>query len=349
MEVHELSQALEDLKARVYEKIDETVEEKTKEIQKHVDVLDVKMQGRTVAYKVNVSTLPEALKNTLSAKEADVKNLTNDKLMVKSVFTTDVTGGNNHTFREGVVLKPTQLVNVSDLIGSVKTQGGAYSYAVETVTGAPAVQVEGSKKADISIDFTYETVQTKFIAGITEVSRQFLNNFSSLANSIPTILSREYYKAENTLYSTELLSKATTSTITTGSEVEVLTKEVSAMLGNNITPTAIVLNPEDYTNILLNETNATSGYDLPKVVNVSPTGQVSILGISVYMATWIAPQSYLVMNGEKVLDCIQENMNLQVDNSEKFSSNISIFRIEKQSQIAVLAPAEVVKGTFETV
>lgn len=348
MNHNELKSALEELKENVYNKIDEAVEEKTKAMQSHLDILDIKAQtGKKVETKT--TSLPEALKNTLSIKENEVKNLTNDKLMVKSVFTTDVTGGNDHTFRDSVVLKPAQLVNVSDLIGFVRTTGGAYSYAVEAVTGEPAVQVEGSKKADVSIDFTYATVQTKFIAGITEVSRQFLNNFTSLANSIPTILSREYYKAENTLYATELLAKATASAITTGSEVEVLTKEVSAMLGANIVPTSIVLNPSDYTKILLNETNATSGYDLPKVVSVSSTGQVSILGVPVYMASWTAAKSYIVMNGQKVLDCIQEDMNLQVDNSEKFSSNISIFRIEKQSQIAVLAPAEVIKGTFATV
>lgn len=329
--------------------LENNLDSKLNAIQNHVDKLDVKMQenrSNGLDFGTKNITLPIALKNTLNAKENEVKSLTNEKLLVKSVFTTNVTGGNDHSFRDAVVLKPAQLVNVTDLIGGVQIQGGAYTFAVEAVTGAPAAQVEGAKKADVSIAFTYETVQTKFIAGITEVSRQFLNNFSSLANSIPTILGREFYKAENTLYSTELFAKATASTILTGSEVEVLTKEVSSMLGNNVQPTAIVLNPADYTLILLNETNSTSGYDLPPAMNVSSTGQVSVLGVPVYMATWVDAKDYIVFNGEKVLDCIQEGLNLQVDNSEKFSSNVSIFRIEKQSQIAILAPAEVVKGTF---
>jgi hypothetical protein len=319
-------------------------------IQNHVDKLDVKLQENRNGLEFGTKTLSlkDALKNTLNSKENEVKSLTNDKLLVKSVFTSNVTGGNNHTFRDTVVLKPAQLVNVTDLIGGVQIQGGAYSYAVETVTGAPAVQTEGEPKADVSISFEYETVQTDFIAGITEVSRQFLNNYTSLANSIPTILQREFYKAENTLYSVEMFAKATASSVTGTSEVEVLTKEVSAMLGDNIQPTAIVLNPADYTNILLNETNATSGYDLPPAMNVSSTGQVTVLGVPVYMATWIDAGNYIVFNGNKVLDCIQEGLNLQIDNSEKFSSNISIFRIEKQSQIAILAPAEVVKGTFSS-
>lgn len=344
MENKDIVNALDEIKKTVNEKVDE----KINGIQDHLDKLDIKLQSRSGGsqFEINNTTLPLALKNTLNAKENEVKNLTNDKLLIKSVFTTNVTGGNNHTFRDAVVLQPAQLVNVTDLIGSTNVQGGAYSYAVETVTGAPAAQVEGSKKSDVSVAFEYETVQTKFIAGITEVSRQFLNNYSSLANSIPTILGREFYKAENTLYATELFSKATPSAITTGSEVEVLTKEVSAMLGNNVQPTSIVLNPADYTNILLNETNATSGYDLPPAMNVSSTGQVSVLGVPVYMATWVDAKDYLVLNGDKVLDCIQEGLNMQVDNSEKFSSNISIFRIEKQSQIAILAPAELVKGTF---
>lgn len=118
------------------------------------------------------------------------------------------------------------------------------------------------------------------------------------------------------------------------------------MLGNNVQPTAIVLNPADYTSILLNETNSTSGYDLPLAMNVSSTGQVSVLGVPVYMATWVDAIDYIVFNDYKVLDCIEEGLNLQVDNSEKFSSNISIFRIEKQSQIAILPPAEIIKGTF---
>lgn len=332
--------------------LENNLDAKLKDIQDHVEKLDIKIQENRkggLAFGTINTSLPIALKNTLNAKENEVKSLTNDKLLIKSVFTSNVTGGNEHTYKQDAVLKPAQLVNVTDLIGGVQIQGGAYTFAVETVTGAPAVQVEGSKKADVSIAFEYETVQTTFIAGITEVSRQFLNNYSSLANSIPTILDREFYKAENTLYSAELFDKATASTVIGSSEVEILTKEVSTMLGNNIQPTAIVLNPADYTNILLNETNATSGYDLPPAMNVSSTGQVTVLGVPCYMATWVGAGDYLVFNGNKVLDCIQEGLNLQVDNSEKFSSNISIFRIEKQSQIAILAPAEVVKGVFASV
>jgi hypothetical protein len=185
--------------------LENNLEAKLNAIQNHVDKLDVKIQENRkggLKFGTNNTTLPIALKNTLNAKENEVKSLANDKLLVKSVFTTNVTGGNEHTFKQDVVLKPAQLVNVTDLIGRTQIQGGAYTFAVETVTGAPAAQVEGSKKADVSIEFAYETVQTKFIAGITEVSRQFLNNYSSLANSIPTILGREFYKAENTLYST---------------------------------------------------------------------------------------------------------------------------------------------------
>jgi hypothetical protein len=328
----------------------EAIEEKTNAIQDHVNLLDVKIQqmnnGIGGRKSNGTDDLKSAVAKAIQSKETEVKNLTNNTIHIKSVFTTDVTGGLDHTFYPSVVLKPRHLVNVTDLIGSVRIEGGSFSYASETVTGAPAIQVEGAAKADISIDFDYDTVKTEFIAGITEVSRQFLNNFTALSRSIPAILDREYYKKENQLYSTELFAKATASTITGDSEIEVLTKNVSKMMGDNIVPTAIVLHPTDYTNILLNETTASSGYDLPNVVTISENGMVAIMGVPVYMAVWVAAGEYIVMNGNKVLDVVQEGLNLQIDNSEKFSKNISIFRIEKQSNIAILAPWEVVKGDF---
>lgn len=327
----------------------EAIEEKTNAIQDHVNKLDVKLQQMNNGIGATKSNVPNDLKSSVAkaikSKENEIKNLSNDKIQIKSVYTTDVTGGNDHTYRPSVVMNPRQLVNVSDLIGRTQIFGGSYSYAVETVTGAPAVQVEGAAKADVSIDFEYKTVATQFIAGITEVSRQFMNSYSGLAASIPAILDREYYKKENELYSTALFAAATTSTVTGTNAVKVLTTEISKMLGNNIQPTAVVLNPASYALLLLNETNTTSGYNVPAVVTIDTDGMVRILGVPVFQAVWVATGKYLVFNGNKVLDCIQEGLNLQIDNSEKFSKNISIFRIEKMSQIAILAPSEVIKGT----
>jgi hypothetical protein len=348
IEMNEIKDALDGIKSEVKNQIDSKVKEHLDVMQNHLDKLDIKLQSANSGGSINSpkTDLKESLTKSLYSKENEVKNLTNDKLQIKSIFTSDVTGLKPHSFRNDVVIKPRALVNVTDLIGKVDIQGGSYSYAVETVTGAPAEQVEGSAKADVSIEFEYKTVSTDFIAGVTEVSRQFLNNFSSLAQSIPSILDREYYKAENTLYSTALFAAATESTVTGDNLVQVLTKEVAKMMGNNYSPTAIVLNPVDYSNLLLNETNSTSGYDLPAVVTISPQGMVYILGVPVYMANWVTAEDYIVFNGSKVLDCVQENLNLQIDNSEKFSKNISIFRVEKQANIAILAPYEVIKGSI---
>lgn len=342
-QIDEVKEALNDIKV----KVDTAIDEKTKSFQDQLDILFVKTQGGGAIHGTNKpQDLQTAIKGAIKSKENEIKNMDKSVLQIKSVFTSDVTGTHKpHSFKDSVVLRPSQLINVTDLIGKVAIQGGSYSYAVETVSGAPAVQVEGEAKANIDVNFEYKTVDTHFIAGVTEVSRQFLNNYTSLAASIPTILDREYYKKENELYSAALFSAATASTVASGDEVTMLTKEIAALMGNNIEPTAIVLNPSNYTDILLNEKSG-AGYNLPKVVMVSENGLMSILGVPVFMATWVAAQSYLVLNGNKIMDAVQEDLNLQIDNSEKFSKNISIFRIEKQSNIVVTAPAELIKGTF---
>ena len=336
------------IKQQVENNIDTKVNEPLAAMQKHLDLLDVKMQqaGANGTIQKTPIDLKTAVSKAIQSKEAEIKDLTNNTIQVKSVLTTSVTGGLDHTFRDQVVMKPGHLVNVTDLIPSVQTMGGSYSYAIETVTGSPAIQVEGEAKAVVDISFDYDTCKTEFIASVTDVSRQFLNNFQSLRQSIPSILEREFYFKLNTLYATEIRAKATATTITGDNEIDTLTKVIADMMGKNISPTVVVLNPVDYTALLLNKAGGSEEYDLPNVVTISPTGLVSILGVPVVMAVWQTAGAFLVMNGNKVVQAVQENMNFQIDGSEKFSKNLVVMRLEQQSWVAVMAPAEVVKGTF---
>jgi HK97 family phage major capsid protein len=345
METKEIKEILENIKSQVNEKIASEL----KAMQDHLDTLDIKMQGVGGVVIEKTVSIVQSIKSALKTSESKIKDLAKETMRIKSIVTGSVTGGLDHTFMPGASLKPNALVNVTDLIQAVQIEGGSYSYAIETVTGAVAAQVEGNAKANLDVAFVYDTIATKFIAGVSKVSRQFINNFTSLSQTLPSILDREFRKAENTLYATELFAKATASTLTSGNKIERLVNEVAKLLGANVSPTAVVLNPVDYSEILLNKATTSGEYDIPNAVTISEVGQMRILGVAVVMANWVPATQYLVFDGTKIIDAIQESLNLQIDNSQYFDSNMSVFRIEKQSNIAVTAPWTIVKGDFDTI
>lgn len=337
--------------ARIEKEAGTRVNELQKEVErlsKLGDELDVKLNGGGKGIINNpgeVKDLAGYIQKAFTANETAIKN-NEDKLRVKAITLGSVTGVGPSTFRPGVVMKENPLTNVTDLIGAVSFTGTSYSYAQEAVSGAPAKQVEGQAKANVDITFTYTAVEPSFLASVTKVTRQFLLSYSSLAQSLSSILSREFYKAENSAYSTALFSAATTSTVTGTNAIEIIVKNLTNMFGANITPTVVCLSPLDYGNILLNKSGTSQEYDTPSAVTISPEGNVSIMGVSVRMCSWVTENNYLIFDGNKILDCIQEGMSLQSDASTGFATNEVYFRLEKSSNIAIMANWTLVKGLF---
>lgn len=246
---------------------------------------------------------------------------------------------------------PSQMVNIEDLARAVTAENGIYVYTRETGAegsiGAPAS--EGGAKSQKDYDFTAYDVTTDFLAGITRYSKKMRNNLTYIVNSIPALLRRDYYKAENAAFQAILAAAATASTekITGKTKAEMLINEIGKLQDADYDGTnLIVVKPTDYLSIL-----KTAKDDLAAAVTYDG-GVLRVAGVQVLKASsWLPANKYYVADWSRVSKVSTEGLSLEFSETEgsNFMNNNITARIEAQVGFAVEQPAAVIYGDFTSV
>lgn len=377
MEALEIKNALEGIKAQVETKATEqTIEVKgliealetkmkaesdtiigdlkadLKAIQAHADKLDVKLKANAVEVKnedLLVKSITENFKDISEVRKGNA-------LQVKAVGNmtlANLTGDAPRDYNLNVVMIPGQMVNVSDLVGSVNISGGTYTYPREGAgEGSIATQTEGSSKSQRDYDFTMVDLATNFIAGFTRYSKKMANNLPFLTSFIPNALRRDYAIAENSIFNTVLAGAATASAqiITGKNKIEMLLNEIATQEGLNYPVNGIVVRPADYWDILKTEKSTGAGYGLPGIVTLEG-GQLRINGIPIFKANWLAANKYYVGDWSRVNKIVTEGLSLEFSETEgtNFVTNNITARIEAQVGLAVEQPAALIYGDFSAI
>jgi len=377
MEALEIKNALEGIKAQVETK----ATEQTVEVKGLIEALEVKMKAEkdadVLALKADLTAIQahaDKLDVKLKANAIEVKN---EDLLVKSITENfkgisevrkgnalqvkavgnmtlaNLTGDAPRDYNLNVVMIPGQMVNVSDLVGSVNISGGTYTYPREGAgEGSIATQTEGSAKSQRDYDFTMVDLATNFIAGFTRYSKKMANNLPFLTSFIPNALRRDYAIAENSIFNGVLAAAATASTeiITGKNKIEMLLNEIAKQEGLNYPVNAIVVRPADYWDILKTEKSTGAGYGLPGIVTLEG-GQLRINGIPLLKANWLAANKYYVGDWSRVNKIVTEGLSLEFSETEgtNFVTNNITARIEAQVGLAVEQPAAIVYGDFTAI
>lgn len=353
------NQASEAQKALFAEELKTTKEDfeaKLKAVQDHADKLDLKMQANPVGQKTegyDAQMTKAITDNFAQIKEVRKGNAIQLKVVGDMTLPVNLTGAQPKDYNFDVVMIPGQMVNVSDLVGTVNIEGGTYTFPREGVgEGSIATQVEGANKSQRDYDFTMVDVNTDFIAGYTRYSKKMANNLPFLTSFIPKALRRDYFIAENAAFNTVLAAAATPSTevITGQNKIEMLINEIAKQEALNYTVNAIVVRPADYWDILITEKSAGAGYGLPGIVTLE-NGQLRINGIPLIRANWPAPNKYYVGDWTRVNKIVTEGLSVEFSEVEgtNFVKNNITARIESQTALAVEQPAAIVYGDFTAI
>lgn len=321
-------------------------------IQAHADKLDVKLKANAIEVKnedLLVKSITENFKGISEVRKGNA-------LQVKAVGNmtlANLTGDAPRDYNLNVVMIPGQMVNVSDLVGSVNISGGNYTYPREGAgEGSIATQTEGSSKSQRDYDFTMVDLATNFIAGFTRYSKKMANNLPFLTSFIPNALRRDYAIAENSIFNTVLAGAATASAqiITGKNKIEMLLNEIATQEGLNYPVNGIVVRPADYWDILKTEKSTGAGYGLPGIVTLEG-GQLRINGIPIFKANWLAANKYYVGDWSRVNKIVTEGLSLEFSETEgtNFVTNNITARIEAQVGLAVEQPAALIYGDFTAV
>jgi len=322
-------------------------------IQAHADKLDVKLKEKSASTS-NEDALTKSIElNFKSISEVRKGNALQTKVVGDMTLGANLTGDAPRDYNLNVVMIPGQMVNVSDLVGSVNISGGTYTYPREGVgEGLITTQTEGSSKSQRDYDFTMVDLATNFIAGFTRYSKKMANNLPFLTSFIPNALRRDYAIAENSIFNTVLAGAATASAqiITGKNKIEMLLNEIATQEGLNYPVNGIVVRPADYWDILKTEKSTGAGYGLPGIVTLEG-GQLRINGIPIFKANWLAANKYYVGDWSRVNKIVTEGLSLEFSETEgtNFVTNNITARIEAQVGLAVEQPAAIVYGDFTAI
>jgi HK97 family phage major capsid protein len=352
----EVKSLIEALEAKMKSENNETIEalkNDLKAIQSHADLLDVKLQEKSV--EVKSEGYFQVMEKALTENFNEIKEVRNGKsVQVKAVgdmtLSNNLTGAQPKDYNFDTVMIPGQLVNVADLVGSVNIAGGTYTFPREGAgEGSVAAQTEGSNKSQRDYDFTMVDVNTDFIAGFTRYSKKMANNLPFLTSFIPNALRRDYFFAENSAFNTALAAAATASTeiITDKNKIEMLINEVARLENSNFAANGIVVRPSDFYDIMKTEKSAGAGYGLPGIVTFEG-GVLRINGIPVFKATWLAANKYYVGDWTRVNKVVTQGLSLEFSEQEgtNFVKNNITARIEAQVALAIEQPAAIIYGDF---
>lgn len=294
----------------------------------------------------------EAIKGVAKGRTASFGS--QEMKAVANMLTTGdhVTGDYIRDYNRTPIVLPGHDLNVADLVPSIQIDGGTYTYIRETAgEGAVAAQTEGSNKALVDFNFSHIDVTTDFIAGRTIYSKKMRNNLQYLQSTLPELLRRQYFIAENTAFNTVLAGAATVSTNLIASVdniSELVINDIRDLDVARYNPNGVVMNKANWYSMLFTEKSTGAGYGLPMGFTYEG-GVFRVLGIPVLKADWVAATKYYVADWSMIEKVVTEGLSLEFSDQERFSFNEIVARIEAQVALAVKQPAALIIGDTDAV
>lgn len=329
----------------------EEIKAELKSVQDHANLLDVKLQERKSEPKNNGfdAVFANELKNNFDTiKTVQKGRSANIELKAVGVMTAtaNLTGDSVMTYQAGVAVVPSQKVNVSDLVPTVNSTTGNYVIYRETGSeGSISEQgTPGAAKSQIDYDLTNVTFVANYISGYVRYAKQMAQDLPFLTSFLPNALRRDYYKAENSIFSTALLAAATASTSVATVNVEQLIESIGQLESTDYSATGIVVNPSDWAQIAITKP---SDYSLPGVVTYT-NGQLAINGVPIYKATWIAQGTFIVADWSYAKKVVVDGLSVEFfeQDQDNVIKNVITARVESRTVLGIDMPGAFIKGTF---
>ena len=272
----------------------------------------------------------------------------------------NLTGDIPRSYANQVYALPARKVHVRSLlpVGTIST--GLFTFPKETGgEGAPAVQTQGSAKAQVDFDITMSDAAAQFIAGYTRISRQMLDDVPAMTSFLQSRLLEKYLVAEDAQLlsgdgsAPDLQGILGVASAYAGSETVYVAQLVSAVgqvEAANYQANGILVNPTDWATILLTQ-NTNAPYSLPGAVVVGPDGSLNICGIPVYKSTAIAAGTFLVGDwamGAQIMQRDGISVQFSENDQDNFIKNLITVRVEARIAFPIYYNAAFVTGTFGT-
>lgn len=204
-------------------------------------------------------------------------------------------------------------------------------------------------KPDVDFSFTDASADVYWIAGITRIKREMLDDISFLRSYIPQQLvygKRGIFIRENTMI---LANLAANSVAYDGSKSVLIEQLIDAaygqLLDNYHAPTHILMNHREALDIVFSKASGSGEYDLPAGVQVTPLGQLTIGGVPVIGLPQFAAGSAFVLDARQSLfvSRMEPEVRAFEQDRDNVPKNLITFRAEERATHLVFDPTSVVR------
>jgi hypothetical protein len=256
----------------------------------------------------------------------------------------NLTGDGTPTYGQSPIILPSQTINFRDLMPTTSSPNRTYIQHREKTTGegAPAAQTEGSAKAQIDVDFEEVKTVNEYVAGFTRFTKQFARELSFFTQTLPRVLIRKFYEAENAKFWSDVVGTSGIST-STGSETDDVKRLIDAIayqLNANYVPSYVLVNPLQLAR--LNKALYDSqNYSSAAGVVSSANGMLSIAGVPVVSASWVTDDKGLIIDRTYMERVEVEGLKVEFfeQDSDNVQKNMITARIECFEKVNLMLPA----------
>lgn len=209
-------------------------------------------------------------------------------------------------------------------------------------------------KPGVNFNFELATATVDWIAGITRVKREMLDDVAWLRSYITrqlTVGRRGLFVAENTLIKSALDSNSTAYDGTNTVPVEMIYDAAFGQLRDNYyNPNVILMNHRDVINLIaLNKANGSGEYDLPLGTVAIVGGQLILGGVPVIGVPNVASGTAYVVdrNATEFISRMSPEIRFFEEDRDNVPKNLITVRAEERVAAIVYDDKAVVKVEFD--
>ena len=346
--INEMAENLKGFQANAEAQIKEVSAQVTvvkDELQKQIDSqLATQKKAAKKEVKFMDEVIMEKLDGNFDAMEKSLKNSGKFRLDLSDVKTMtlsgNLTGDSQATYAPNPAIQPAQSLNFRDLIPTVRSETGLYVYYRENsgLTNNIAAQTEGSNKGENNYSLTEVKVVNDYLAGFSTFSKQMLKSLPFMTQTLPRMLQRDFFKAENAAFFSTVSAAATGSTTTAETnDLLQLVDYIANQKTANFVPSYALVSQEQMGK-LLKATIAAGYYAGAGSVIVNPNGGMTIWGVPVISASWVTNDKVLIFDSSYLERVEVEGLAIEFsyENGENFQKNLVTARIECYEDINLM-------------
>ena len=322
-------------------------------MQSQFDALTTKVKAGNAD---SAKSFNEVLAEKLDGRNIEAEIKKNGRVLIEMpevktiTLATNLSGDSVATYNSRQAINPAQLVNFRDYTPTVQSPTGLYVTYREATGNANNIsaQLEGSLKQENNYSLTEVKTVNQFISGFSKFSRQMLASLPFMSQTLPRLLTRDFFKAENaSFFST--VSGAATGVTTTSAATNL--GDLIQLIGNqraaDFSPSVIFVSNATYSTLLIE--SFTNGYYLGAgSLGIGANGALNLVGVPIVGVNWIPNSRALVLDNSFIerVEVNGLNIELSYEDQNNFVTNMVTARIECYEAINLMLPTSAIYATI---